>query len=823
MTDISVSKYDTYVDVILPLALPQTYTYRVSIEHITQIKIGSRVIVPFQGNRLYTGIVALVHHTAPSNYASKYLLNVLDDDAVVSERHIDFWKWIAKYYMCTVGEVMNAALPTAMKLTSETKIILNTENQFDKNELNDKEYLIVEAIEIQGSISIIDIQKILDQKTVMPVIKAMIQKGYIFLEEELLEKYKVKTKKIIVLHEQYLESAMLKALFDALEKKPKQLDVLQQYLSLKKQQDTITSKELINLGLSSSAINTLIKNEVFVVDEIIVSRIEKPEVVDQLIMELSEEQKYAMQEIQESFNKNQPVLLYGITSSGKTMLYIELIKEQISKGNQVLILVPEIGLTTQLIERYKQHFETEIGVYHSRYNENQRAEVWQNVKNQKTKIILGTRSSIFLPFESLGLIIVDEEHDPSYKQNEPNPRYHARDSSIYLSTLFNANIILGTATPSVESYYNCLQDKYKLVHLKNRFGAAKLPEVQLVALQNDIEKESSQDLFGKTLIYEIENRLTRKEQVILFQNRRGYAPFLQCNICGHSPQCTQCDVSLTYHKWKNELRCHYCGYHIPVLKVCPSCGSAHLEMKGMGTEKIEEELQVIFPEARIARMDLDTTRRKNNLQDLINEFENGQIDILVGTQMVTKGLDFEKVTLVGIIQADALINHPDFRSHERAFQLIEQVSGRAGRRDQLGKVIIQTFKPDHPILQLASVHDYDKFLHQQLNERKQFYYPPFVRLIEITLKHREAQKVQTASQRLASELKKIFSQKAVLGPEFPAVSKVRNQYIQKILLKLDRNSMNLEKSKEILKIKIAELKSNKEFSACTVLVDVDPL
>lgn len=823
MTDFGLTKYDTYVDVILPLALAQTYTYRVSIEHIEKVKVGSRVIVPFQGNRLYTGIVANIHHNAPANYQAKYVLNILDDEAVLGEKHIELWKWIAKYYVCHVGEVMNAALPTAMKLTSETKIILNTENQYDKNDLNDKEYLIIEAIEVQGSISIIDIQKILDQKTVMPVIKAMIQKGYIFLEEEIQEKYKAKTKKFIFLSEQYKDSLTMKALFEALEKKPKQLDVIQQYLLLHKSQDRIAQKELLDIGLSASAINTLIKNEILYVEEIEVSRIEKAEEVDQLTMQLSEEQAQAITEIQSAFENQQPVLLYGITSSGKTMLYIELIKEQLKLGKQVLILVPEIGLTTQLIARYRQHFESEISIYHSRYNENQRAEVWQKVRNQESKIVLGTRSSIFLPFENLGLIIVDEEHDPSYKQNEPNPRYHARDTSIYLSHLFHANVILGTATPSLESYYNCLQNKYKLVHLNNRFGSAKLPEVQLVSLQTDLEKESHQDLFGKTLIHEIEIRLSKKEQVILFQNRRGYAPFLQCNICGHTPQCNQCDVSLTYHKWKNELRCHYCGYHTPIIKVCPTCGSAHLEMKGMGTEKIEEELQTIFPEARIARMDLDTTRRKNTLQDLINEFESGEIDILVGTQMVTKGLDFERVTLVGIIQADSLTNHPDFRSHERAFQLIEQVSGRAGRRDQLGKVIIQTYKPDHPVLQLASRHDYDSFLRQQLNERKQFYYPPFVRLIEITLKHREAQKVQTASLKLASELKKLFSQKSVLGPEFPVVSKVRNQFIQKILLKLDRQTMHLEKSKELLKIKIAELKSNKEFSACTVLVDVDPL
>lgn len=823
MIEFGKSKYDTYVDVILPLALAQTYTYRVGIEQNDKVKIGMRVIVPFQGNRLYTGIITNVHNNAPVHYQAKYLLNILDDEPVLGNIHIELWNWMAKYYLCTVGDVMNAALPTAMKLTSETKIILNTDNQFDKNDLSDKEYLLIEAIEIQGSISISDIQKILDQKTVMPLIKAMIQKGYIFLEEELQEKYKAKTKKFIFLRDEYQDSNMMRALFEALEKKPKQLDVIQQYLILQKSQERISQKDLLNLGLSSSAINTLIKNEIFRIEEIEVSRIEKAEATDQLEMKLSEEQSSALTEIESAFENQQPVLLYGITSSGKTMLYIELIKKQLDEGKQVLILVPEIGLTTQLISRYRQHFESEIGVYHSRYNENQRAEVWQKVRNQEAKIILGTRSSIFLPFENLGLIIVDEEHDPSYKQNEPNPRYHARDTSIYLSHLFKANVILGTATPSIESYYNCIQHKYKLVHLKNRFGSARLPEVQLVALQNDIDKESNQDLFGKTMLHEIEMRLSKNEQVILFQNRRGYAPFLQCNICGHTPQCNQCDVSLTYHKWKNELRCHYCGYHTPIIKVCPSCGSAHLSMKGMGTEKIEEELQTIFPEAKIARMDLDTTRRKNTLQELINEFESGEIDILVGTQMVTKGLDFERVTLVGIIQADSLTNHPDFRSHERAFQLIEQVSGRAGRRDQLGKVIIQTYKPDHPVLQLASRHDYDSFLTQQLVERKQFYYPPFVRLIEITLKHREAHKVQSASIRLANDLKKLFSQKNVLGPEFPVVSKVRNQFIQKIILKLDRQSSHLEKSKEMLKIKIAELKANKEFSACTVILDVDPL
>ncbi len=823
MTELTPSKYDTYADVILPLALPQTYTYRVSVEAISSIKIGSRVIVPFQGNRLYTGIVENIHSNAPQHYTAKYILNVLDDDAIVQAKHIEVWKWIANYYVCTLGEVMNAALPTALKLTSESKVVLNKLAEFDIDELDDKEYLIIEATQMRESVSIQDIQKILDQKTVMPIIKQMIQKNLIFLEEELIEKYKVKTIKHLVLNSLYEEQHLLKNLFQELEKRPKQVEVLQLYVSLKRSHDLVSIKLLTNEGASSSAIQTLIKNEVFSLVESPISRLISNASDENKDFELNDEQQKALIETREAFQLNIPVLLHGITSSGKTMVFIELIKEQLKQEKQVLILVPEIGLTTQLIERYKRYFNEDIGVYHSRYSENQRAEIWQQVLKSKYNIILGTRSSIFLPFQQLGLIIVDEEHDSSYKQVEPNPRYNARDVAIYLSHHYQAKVILGSATPSLESYYNTIQKKYRLVELKSRFGKANLPKTELVALQNDIDRDHKQDLFGKTLLSEIAICLEKKEQVILFQNRRGYAPFLHCHQCGHSPQCTQCDVSLTYHKWKNELRCHYCGYHTKVMEHCPSCGSNHIQMMGLGTEKIEEELQVYFPSAKIARMDLDTTRGKNSLQELINDFENSEIDILVGTQMVTKGLDFDKVSLVGIIQADSLINHPDFRSHERAFQLIEQVSGRAGRRETQGKVIIQTNKPEHPILQLASRHDYDSFLRLQLQERKQFYYPPFVRLIEITLKHKESNKVQHAAQFLAKEYKGIFGQKSVLGPEFPAISKVRNQYIQKIVLKLDRTSVSLEKSKEVIRIKITELKSKKEYASCSISIDVDPI
>lgn len=825
MTELLTSKYDTFIDVLLPLAINQAYTYRVPSQNSSTIHVGSRVVVPFHGNRLYTAIVTAVHNKAPIHYEAKYIINILDETPVVLESQINFWRWLADYYLCNIGDVMNAALPSAMKLSSESNLVLNPSADYDKNELSDQEYLIIEAIEVQGGISINDVQKILDIKTVMPIIKNLINKGCIYLLEEIQEKYKAKTRSFIQLNSFYSDVDNLKNLFIELESKPKQVDALQAFLRLNKSEKNISAKMLIEeASISSSAINTLLKKEVFIKTEVIVSRLTENINDDELdsSFQLNAEQVEVLNNILLD-ESNTPALIHGVTSSGKTMVFIELIKEQLKLNNQVLILIPEIGLTTQLIERYKLHFNENIAVYHSKYSEKQRVEIWQNVLNGKSRIILGTRSSIFLPFQSLKLIIVDEEHDASYKQNEPNPRYNARDCAIYLANSFNAKIILGSATPSMESYYNALNGKYSLHELKNRFGAASLPKIQLVPVQNEFPKENLSGIIGKTLQEEIKLRLERKEQVILFQNRRGYAPYLQCTTCGHTPYCVNCDVGLTYHKWSDELRCHYCGFHSKVMKVCIACGAGHMELKGHGTEKIEDELKEIFPEARIARMDLDTTRKKNAYQDLLNSIENSEVDILVGTQMVTKGLDFNSVTLVGILQADSLLNHQDFRAHERAFQLIEQVSGRAGRRDIQGQVIIQTYKPDHPILQLASRHDYNLFLRHQLNERKQFKYPPFCRIIEISVKHKDMKTTQLAAIELCKEIKKFIDSSAVLGPEFPAIGKVRNNYINRIILKLDRKGKQLLHQKNLLRNTIIELKSKKNFKSVNIVVDVDPM
>ena len=825
MIELSTSKYDTFIDVLLPLAVNQAYTYRVPAQLSSSIHIGSRVVVPFHGNRLYTAIVSSVHNKAPLHYEAKYIINILDETPVVLESQINFWRWIADYYLCNIGDVMNAALPSAMKLSSESNLVINPSADYDKNELSEQEYLIIEAIEVQGGISINDVQKILDIKTVMPIIKNLINKGCIYLLEEIQEKYKAKTRSIIELNVFYTDVQNLKNLFAELESKPKQVDALQAFLRLSKTEKNISAKMLIEeAAISSSVINTLIKKEVFVKSEVKVSRLSENinDVESDSSFHLNTEQIEVLNNILLD-ETNTPALVHGVTSSGKTMVFIELIKEQLKLNQQVLILIPEIGLTTQLIERYKLHFNENIAVYHSKYSEKQRVEIWQNVLSGKSRIILGTRSSIFLPFQSLKLIIVDEEHDASYKQNDPNPRYNARDCAIYLANVFDAKIVLGSATPSLESYYNALNGKYILHELKNRFGSASLPKIQLVPVQNEFPKENLSSIIGKTLQEEIKLRLDRKEQVILFQNRRGYAPYLQCTTCGHTPYCVNCDVGLTYHKWSDELRCHYCGFHNKVMKVCVACGAGHMELKGHGTEKIEDELKEIFPEARVARMDLDTTRKKNAYQDLLNSIENSEIDILVGTQMVTKGLDFNSVTLVGILQADSLLNHQDFRAHERAFQLIEQVSGRAGRRDIEGQVIIQTYKPDHPILQLASRHDYNLFLRHQLNERKQFKYPPFCRIIEISVKHKDMKTTQLAAIELCKEIKKFIDASLVLGPEFPAIGKVRNNYINRIILKLDRKGKQLLHQKNLLRNTIIELKSKKNFKSVNVVVDVDPM
>ena len=813
-----------FVEIILPLAISQTFTYRVPREMNDTIAVGQRVVVQFGKNKLTTGIIQSIHTQAPKLYEAKYLIEILDiAKPSINAKQFALWNWVSDYYLAKLGEVMNIALPAALKLSSETAIYLNPAFVVDKSALNDQEYLIVEALEMQERLSLNDLIKIVEQQRIMPIIKNLIDQHIIIIEEEIEDRYQAKRVSFISLNEIYQSPSELAKLFDLLVKSSKQLSTLQAYLILHKKEQAVPKKELSQYaGVSVAAIKALIDKNIFIQSEKIVSRLKIDDLPLAANFELSTAQQVAYEAINESLKTKNCVLLKGVTSSGKTLIYIRLIEQVIQKNQQALLLLPEIGLTTQLINRLRKHFGNKIGVYHSKFSDNERVECWNHVADGSYQVILGTRSSIFLPFQQLGVIIVDEEHDASYKQNDPAPRYNGRDTAIYLASLHQAKVILGSATPSLESYHNAKSEKYGLVEINERYGGIDLPSIVFADMAEETKKKLSQSHFSSVLIQEITQKLQIGEQVILLQNRRGYAPISLCHVCGYSAKCTQCDVNLTYHKQSNELRCHYCGNHHKPVSICHACGSNHVEWKGFGTEKIEDELQELFPTARIARMDLDSTRKKNAYSQLLADIEDQKIDIVVGTQMVAKGLDFENVTLVGILNADAILNFPDFRAYERAFQLIEQVSGRSGRRSKKGKVIIQTFKVDHPILQFVHRHAYDEMVNYELFERNQFHYPPAYRMIEINIKHKDIGTTQRAAQELAISLKKTL-EKRVLGPEFPLVSRIRNQYINTILIKFERNGIDAAKLKQLIVQKIDWIRGVKEFKSVTIVVDVDPM
>jgi primosomal protein N' (replication factor Y) (superfamily II helicase) len=809
-----------FLDVILPLAIAKTYTYRVPAEWNAEVAVGKRVVVQFGKNKIYSALISTIHHSAPVHYEAKYILNILDSSPIISPVQLEFWKWVSAYYMCNLGEVMNAALPTALKLTSETSIILNKETEIDKNELTDKEYLIVEALEMQSRIMMSDVSKILEQKTVYPIIRNLLEKKIVWVEEELEERYKPRKAVFIKLNEEYNDAGSLKILFEELERSPKQVDLLQKFIQLRKSNIDIEKKILLEeSGIGASVLTTLIKKEIFYSYEKNVSRlkIDESDLLETFELSTSQQQAYDMIDASDKIS-----LLHGVTSSGKTQVYIRQIESVIQQGKQALFLLPEIALTTQIINRLRKYFGTDIGVYHSKFNDNERVEVWNKALDGTYKVILGTRSSVFLPFKNLGLIVIDEEHEGSYKQYDPAPRYNARDSAIFLSTLYSSKVILGSATPSMESYFNAKGGKYQLVELKERFGGIQLPEIMISDLKEEIKRKKIESNFSSIMIARITEALENKEQIILFQNRRGYAPLLMCNTCGYTSKCVNCDVSLTYHKLSHDMHCHYCGYHQKMIKICPACGGSHLEMKGFGTEKIEDDLLSIFPSARIARMDLDSTRAKNAYINLLADLEDKKIDILVGTQMVAKGLDFDNVSMIGIINADTLLNYPDFRSYERSFQLMEQVSGRAGRRSKQGKVIIQTYQPEHYIIRSVIQHNYDLMYQTELAERKQFHYPPFYRLIKIDVKHKDQNTVQNAARALARELKQELPLR-ILGPEFPMISRIRNYYINTITVKIGKGEISAQKVKDILRKKIELINGQKEFKSAIIVCDVDPV
>ena len=812
-----------FVEVILPLAIAKNYTYRVPYELNETVAIGKRAVVQFGKSKLYTAIIAGIGTQPPEKYEAKYLVEILDDKPVVTEQQLQFWQWLAEYYMCNLGEVMNAALPSALKLASQTKIMLNKDVEVDRTTLHDKEFLILEALDLQPELTVSDIVKLLGQKQVMPILKLLFEKNIIHISEEVSERYKPRKRTFITLNPIYNDPENRRELFNILEKKaPKQADAVLAYIKLSRHQKTISKNELIEeSGAGDASIKGLIEKEVFIPEEKNVSRLyyEEEEAIDGFT--LSEQQQEALQSVSDQFIEKDVVLLHGVTSSGKTQLYIRLIEEMINSGRQVLYLLPEIALTTHIIERLRMYFGVNIGVYHSRFNDAERVEVWQKVLNNEYKVVLGARSSVFLPFHDLGLIIVDEEHETSYKQFDPAPRYNARDAAIFLANMHGGKVLLGSATPSFESYYNARTHKYGFVELSERFGGVEMPQVEIVSIAEETKAKTIQSHFTSVLIADIKQALENKEQVILFQNRRGYAPVMMCKICAYTPKCINCDVSLTYHKSSGKLHCHYCGYKEDSPVICPACGSTHLEYKGFGTEKIEDELQLILPDARITRMDLDTTRSRNSLQNILNNLEEKKIDILVGTQMVAKGLDFADVTVIGIINADSLLKFPDYRANERSFQMLAQVSGRAGRRGKQGKVVIQTYDPKHRVIKQVIENDYADLYFTEMSERKSFKYPPFYRLINLDIKHKNNEMVYQQATYLAAELRKHFGDR-VIGPQAPLVSRIRNFYIQSILLKFEKDVISINKAKAIIRDTITQFQTTKLSKGSVIQPDVDP-
>ena len=809
-----------YVDVLIPLPIKQLFTYEVNEEQSTFIQLGMRVSVPFGKRKLYTGIVVRKHDSLPEVYSPKPIDSIIDDHSKVLITQLKLWQWISSYYMCSYGEVLKAALPSSLLLEGES-IITRTDTEVDSQNFNDDEFLILEAFKLQSSLKVSEIEKLLNKNNVMNILSSLLEQQLIRIDEYLVEKFVPKVQKKVRLNDQF-DSEKLSEYLNKLNNAPKQKELLLHYFTLKPKVKSVLVKDLLDVSKASNAsLNALVSKEIFYVYEENVDRV-KFKADDTLKpKELSALQENCFQEIKKSFLAKSTCLLHGVTSSGKTEIYIKLIQEQIKLNNQVLLMVPELSLSTQLIERLKLFFGDYLVVYNSRYSNNERVEAYNKVLNNSNQpqLIIGLRSSVFLPYSNLGLIIIDEEHDASYKQFDPAPRFHARDTAVVIGTLHKANVLLGSATPSIESYSNALQGKYTLVELKKRYNNVQLPEIELVDLQVKYKKKLMQGHFSDRLIDEIKETLSQSKQVILFQNKRGYATFQSCNSCGTIPQCTQCDVSLTYHKHSKQLRCHYCGYQIAEPSSCRACGSHEISTKGLGTEQVELEFKSIFPEVKVVRMDQDTTRGKFGHEKIINLFDANQVQVLIGTQMVSKGLDFKNVGLVGVINADGLLFSPDYKAQEKTYQLISQVAGRAGRAEIRGKVLVQTFNPLHQIYQQLSIYDYLNMFKDQMNDRKQYKYPPFNKLIKLTVKHKDFNKVNESSEWLVKSLRNSFKDK-VLGPEYPAVSRIRNQFNKNILIKIDKD-INLKSSKNVIKNIINTFNAIKQYSGVKVNINVD--
>lgn len=823
------SEKTLFADIILPLYVPKTYTYRIPTGWENQCLIGQRVVVQFGKTKLYTGIIQAIHSDPPKHYTAKYLENILDREPIVTTNQLKLWEWMANYYMCYPGEIFQVALPGNLKLSSETKFFIHPESAIDQSELNDHEFSLIEMLGLTPGLTIQEIGERLKLKAPQPFLKKLVDRKFITSEEEIQSRYKPKTETLILLHPDYQSEKKLQDTLTALEKRaPKQVDVLMAWLrcgmSEKNEYHPVNKQEILALlPESDAALNALIKKDILVAEKMKIDRHTNYDGPTEGLSTLNEGQQRAFERIQHELEKHEICLLHGVTASGKTEIYFKFIENIIQQGKQVLFLLPEIAITTQMVQRLQKAFGDVVGVYHSRFSPNERVDCWMKTlrgNNNGYKIILGARSAVFLPFQELGLVIVDEEHEQSYKQQSPSPRYNGRDVAIVLAKQFKCKLLLGSATPSVESYSNAINDKYGYVQIRQRYADAGFPEIITVDLKTERKKKTLREDFSDFLLQEIEQTIHRGEQVIIFQNRRGYTSFWICDACGWIPQCTNCNVSLTYHKNTHQLICHYCNSHYAPHSRCNACGSNKLRMVGMGTEKIEETIQLMIPDAKPARMDLDTTRSKNSYRKIIDDFEEGKINVLVGTQMVTKGLDFSRVGLVAIPFADSILHFPEFRAYERAYQLFTQVAGRAGRKKHKGKVIIQTNDEQHMVLQLVKQHDFESFYTYELNERKKYFYPPYSRIIQLEISHKDEQVAHEAAAELGKALKSKLK-KRILGPERPLVNRVRNLYLEQIIIKLEKSD-KFNENKQFIAHTIDNFRMFSDYKSVRVIIDVDP-
>lgn len=817
-------KGNYFAQIILPLALPGTFTYEISPADFEVIKIGQRVAVPFGSNKLYTGIVYSVHQNKPELFKTKPIDSILDSSPLVTENQIKFWEWMADYYMCTLGDVYRNAFPTALKWESETFVkFVGTISQIE-SDLSEIEWMVVNALDKKGLLPVIEISKIIDRKSAISIIKSLWEKGIVHLDEVLKEKYTPKIELFVRVNPEVKTNQVLfNQKIDELRNAKKQREFLLQLIveEAQSQKSIKISKFLKTHGGSHATLRSMEEKGVVEIYDLEVSRIEE---IDHEIFdseELNLEQNKALGIIQKSFDMDQAVLLHGVTSSGKTEVYIKLMERALEEDKTTLFLLPEISITSQMVVRIRKHFGELVGIYHSKFNQNERVELWGKTLREEYKIVIGVRSALFLPFQNLGLVIVDEEHESAYKQNDFKPYLHARDMAIVLAKQFDAKVILGSATPSLETYHNAKTGKFGYIQLTKRFSRVPLPKIELVDLRAALRTKEINGDISVVLSDAIQETLKDGKQVLIFQNRRGFAPVVECLSCGHSPFCPNCDVPLTYHKFTNLLKCHYCGHTQGKPSKCHNCQSLELTTKGIGTQQIEVQLEALFPKKIIRRMDVDAMRKKNAYEKTIEAFEEQEIDILVGTQMLAKGLDFSNVGLVGVIRADSLLNFPDFRAHEKAFQLLTQVSGRAGRREEQGRVLIQTYNPDHEVLQNVSRYDYEKTAKDILYERKSFLYPPFLRLIQLTFRHANREKVEKVSMEFVKLLRNYLDEKHLLGPEEPSISRIRNLYIRNVLVKIPE-SASPQKVKQLISKSIENLHTVSSFRSVRIEIDVDP-